>query len=140
MYVHDIPGPASSDLGGTDKKDKPSDSKARAPKVAERSRKVAVSKTSSRLLLDEWLELLDLPVPTQTLTDNDTSASATTQTESQRTENLNTIDSDLKGVLLGRLVAAWISVSGVCIAGKNADVSSGSATQIPNATTDLKLD
>ncbi|KAJ9092673.1 hypothetical protein QFC21_006738 [Naganishia friedmannii] len=110
MYEHDTLRPTTSDLRGTDNKEKTSDSKARNPKVVERSRKVAAAKTSSpRHLLDEWTELLDLPLPTSTPMTTETSATTNTVTENQRTKSVKTMDSDLKGVLLGRLVAAWIS-------------------------------
>ncbi|KAJ9118120.1 hypothetical protein QFC22_004021 [Naganishia vaughanmartiniae] len=118
MYEHHS---TLSDLRGAEKNEQTLHTKSQTPKVAERSRKVAAAKTSSpQHLLEEWITLLDLPLPT-VCEYTDSPMSTTTRTENAHDQRVRMMDSDLKGVLLGRLVAAWISVGGACIAAKNAD-------------------
>lgn len=72
-------------------------------------------------VLQEWISLLDFPVPLSSSTatqENDDDL-----TRGTKNARIAGLSQTLKNVMLGRLVAAWISLSGASAAAKNADVS-----------------
>jgi hypothetical protein len=72
-------------------------------------------------VLQEWTALLDFPIPSPL--SNDSVLSGADHTQELEKKSIAELDPTLKSVLIGRLVASWISISGVSAAAKNADVS-----------------
>ncbi|KAJ9094312.1 hypothetical protein QFC19_007997 [Naganishia cerealis] len=123
MYEHEASRPTSGTMSNDPRstgKEKPSDGRSRNAKVPERTRKLVVAKTQGpQPLLDGWIELLDLPLPLSTNVNSPESADDAVKKELM--QRVKTMDPDLKSVLMGRLIAAWISVSGLCLVGTDAE-------------------
>jgi hypothetical protein len=86
----------------------------RKPQAKAASRGLVANPFSNQpQVLQEWVTVLDYPVPSPSGIDR--------QEKGRR--GIAGLNQVLKSVMMGRLVAAWISICGVSAAAKNADVS-----------------